>query len=63
MYQIEDEMIEWTIECPCEVLSVAFSPDNKYLASAHVDMTARVMKFDIFSNINLWFRPKTYLPT
>jgi hypothetical protein len=44
MFNIEEECIDWTIDTPCDVLSVDFSPDQKYLASAHVDMTAMVCK-------------------
>ncbi|XP_066922573.1 apoptotic protease-activating factor 1-like [Clytia hemisphaerica] len=42
IFNLSDEMVEKTIETPSDVLSLAFSPNQQYLASAHTDMSARL---------------------
>ncbi|XP_057317524.1 apoptotic protease-activating factor 1-like [Hydractinia symbiolongicarpus] len=41
-YSVTDGSLMWSVTTPCDVLSMAYSPDYKYLALAHSDMVARL---------------------
>lgn len=43
MYSLSDGLLVWSIPSPCDVLSLAYSRDKKYLVVANCDMTARLL--------------------
>ena len=43
MFSVADGTLLWHIETPSDVLSLALSPNQKYLAAAHNDMSARLI--------------------